>query len=40
MRDGIKRLGSKEKGLSYRYPGSGEIVREEKVLKLSWLDRG
>ena len=30
---GIRRLGSKEKGFSYRYPDSGEIVREEKVLK-------
>jgi DNA topoisomerase-1 len=29
---GIKRLGSKEKGFFYRYPDSGEIVREEKVL--------
>lgn len=30
---GIKRLGSKEKGFLYRYPDSGEAVREEKVLK-------
>jgi DNA topoisomerase I len=30
---GIRRLGSKEKGFFYRYPDSGEIVREEKVLK-------
>jgi DNA topoisomerase I len=30
---GIRRLGSKEKGFSYRYPDSGETVREEKVLK-------
>ncbi len=30
---GIRRLGSKEKGFFYRYPDSGEIVREERVLK-------
>jgi DNA topoisomerase-1 len=30
---GIRRLGSKEKGFFYRYPDSGETVREEKVLK-------
>src|ERR671933_172254 len=30
---GIKRLGSKEQGFFYRYPDSGETVREEKVLK-------
>jgi DNA topoisomerase-1 len=29
---GIQRLGSKEKGFFYRYPDSGETVREEKVL--------
>ena len=29
---GIRRLGSKEKGFLYRYPGTGEIVREERVL--------
>ena len=29
---GIRRLGSKEKGFFYRYPDSGETVREEKVL--------
>ena len=29
---GIQRLGSKEKGFFYRYPDSGEIVREEKGL--------
>src|SRR5919107_2144562 len=29
---GIKRLGSKEKGFFYRYPGTGETVREERVL--------
>ncbi len=30
---GIRRLGSKEDGFSYRYPGTGEIVREERVLE-------
>lgn len=30
---GIRRVGSKEEGFSYRYPDSGEPVREEKVLK-------
>src|SRR5215213_3718912 len=30
---GIQRLGSKEKGFFYRYPGTGETVREERVLK-------
>src|ERR671933_2290414 len=30
---GIKRLGSKEQGFFYRYPDSGETVREERVLK-------
>jgi DNA topoisomerase-1 len=29
---GIRRLGSKEKGFFYRYPDTGEIVREERVL--------
>jgi len=29
---GIRRPGSKEKGFFYRYPDSGETVREEKVL--------
>jgi DNA topoisomerase-1 len=29
---GIKRLGSKEKGFFYRYPGTGETVHEERVL--------
>jgi DNA topoisomerase-1 len=29
---GIRRLGSKEKGFFYRYPDTGETVREEKVL--------
>jgi DNA topoisomerase I len=28
---GIRRLGSKEKGFFYRYPGTGETVREERV---------
>ena len=30
---GIRRLGSKEDGFSYRYPGTGEAVREERVLR-------
>ena len=30
---GIERVGSKEKGFSYRYPESGEPVREAKVLR-------
>src|SRR3712207_7570165 len=30
---GIRRLGSKEQGFFYRYPGTGETVREEQVLK-------
>src|ERR687894_2821962 len=29
---GIKRLGSKERGFFYRYPGTGETVREVRVL--------
>jgi len=29
---GIRRLGSREKGFFYRYPGTGETVREERVL--------
>jgi DNA topoisomerase-1 len=29
---GIRRLGSKEWGFFYRYPGTGETVREERVL--------
>jgi DNA topoisomerase-1 len=29
---GIRRLGSKESGFFYRYPGTGETVREERVL--------
>jgi len=32
FRTGIRRLGSKEKGFGYRYPDSGGVVREEKVL--------
>ena len=30
---GIQRLGSKEEGFFYRYPGTGEVVREERVLR-------
>ena len=29
---GIKRLGSKENGFFYRYPGTNEIVREDPLL--------
>lgn len=29
---GLRRLGSKENGFFYRYPDSGDTVREEKVL--------
>lgn len=29
---GIRRLGTKENGFFYRYPGTGETVREERVL--------
>src|SRR5918998_1292229 len=29
---GIRRLGSKERGFFYRYPGTGETVHEERVL--------
>jgi DNA topoisomerase-1 len=29
---GIRRLGSKERGFFYRYPGTGETVREERVV--------
>jgi DNA topoisomerase I len=32
FRTGIRRLGSKERGFFYRYPGTGETVREERVL--------
>ncbi len=32
FRTGIRRLGSKEKGFFYRYPDTGETVREERVL--------
>jgi DNA topoisomerase I len=32
FRTGISRLGSKERGFFYRYPGTNEIVREERVL--------
>jgi DNA topoisomerase I len=30
---GIRRIGSKERGFSYRYPGTNEAVREERVLR-------
>jgi hypothetical protein len=30
---GIRRLGSEESGFFYRYPGTEETVREERVLK-------
>ena len=30
---GIRRQGTKEEGFSYRYPGTGEAVREERVLQ-------
>src|ERR671917_2225661 len=30
---GIRRLGTKERGFFYRYPGTGETVREERVLE-------
>jgi DNA topoisomerase-1 len=33
FRTGISRLGSKERGFFYRYPGTNETVREERVLK-------
>lgn len=33
FKTGIKRLGSKERGFYYRYPDSGERVRDERVLK-------
>ena len=33
FRTGIRRLGSKERGFFYRYPDSGETVREERVLR-------
>jgi DNA topoisomerase I len=32
FRTGIRRLGSKESGFFYRYPGTDETVREERVL--------
>jgi DNA topoisomerase I len=32
FRTGIRRLGSKESGFFYRYPGTNETVREERVL--------
>src|SRR5918998_6302804 len=33
FRTGIRRLGSKESGFFYRLPGTGETVREERVLQ-------
>jgi DNA topoisomerase-1 len=33
FRTGIGRLGSKERGFFYRYPDTGETVREERVLR-------
>src|SRR3712207_4094460 len=33
FRTGIRRLGSKERGFFYRYPGTDETVREERVLE-------
>jgi DNA topoisomerase I len=33
FRSGIRRLGSKEGGFFYRYPDTGETVREERVLR-------
>jgi DNA topoisomerase-1 len=33
FRTGIRRLGTKERGFFYRYPGTGETVREERVLE-------
>ncbi|HEX2183295.1 MAG TPA: hypothetical protein VHH10_13510, partial [Rubrobacteraceae bacterium] len=33
FRTGIRRLGSKEGGFFYRYPDTGETVREERVLR-------
>ena len=33
FRSGIRRLGSKEVGFFYRYPDTGETVREERVLR-------
>lgn len=32
FKTGIRRLGSKERGFFYRFPGSDETVREERVL--------
>ncbi len=32
FKTGIRRLGSKERGFFYRYPGTNETVREERVL--------
>jgi DNA topoisomerase I len=33
FKTGIRRLGSKERGFFYRYPGTDETVREERVLR-------
>jgi hypothetical protein len=33
FKTGIRRLGSKERGFFYRYPHSGETVREERVVR-------
>jgi DNA topoisomerase-1 len=33
FRTGIRRLGSEERGFFYRYPDTGETVREERVLR-------
>ncbi len=33
FRAGIRRLGSKERGFFYRYPDTGETVREGRVLR-------
>jgi DNA topoisomerase I len=33
FRTGLRRLGSKERGFFYRYPDTGETVREERVLR-------
>ena len=33
FKTGIRRIGSKESGFFYRYPGTNETVREERVLR-------
>ena len=36
---GIRRLGSKERGFYYRYPGTEEALREEQVLtRIEYLE--